>query len=48
VTISAKGVPNGHEEDGVFMFDPLMHVDGDKVVLGKTIKSGAWRRGSSC
>jgi uncharacterized protein (DUF1800 family) len=27
------------------MFDPLMHVDGDKVVLGKTIKSGGVEEG---
>jgi uncharacterized protein (DUF1800 family) len=39
-TISSRGLVNGREEDGVFSFDPLMHVDGDKVVMGRTIKSG--------
>jgi len=39
-TISGAGIPNGREDDGVFFFDPLMHVDGDKKVLGQTIPSG--------
>ena len=39
-TVGTRGIPSAHEEDGVFMFDPLMHVDGDKVVLGQTFKSG--------
>jgi len=39
-TISGKGVPNGREDDGVFFFDPLMHVDGSKTVLGLTIPGG--------
>jgi uncharacterized protein (DUF1800 family) len=39
-TIGTRGLVNAREEDGVFMFDPLMHVDGDKVVMGKTIKGG--------
>lgn len=39
-TISGKGIPNGREDDGAFFFDALMHVDGDKRVLGQTIPSG--------
>ncbi len=39
-TISARGLVNGWEEDGVFTFDPLLHVEGDKTVLGKAIKGG--------
>ena len=39
-TISGEGIVNGREDDGVFKFDPLLHVDGSKVVLGQTIKSG--------
>jgi uncharacterized protein (DUF1800 family) len=39
-TISGAAIPNGREDDGEFFFDPLMHVDGDKQVLGHTIRSG--------
>ena len=39
-TISGKGLVNGREDDGAFAFDPLLHVDGDKTVLGRTIKAG--------
>jgi uncharacterized protein (DUF1800 family) len=39
-TISGKGIPNGREDDGAFFFDALMHVDGDKRVLGQTIPAG--------
>ncbi len=39
-TIKTQGVVGAWEEEGIFMFDPLMHVDGDKVVLGQTFKSG--------
>ena len=39
-TISGKDIINGREDDGVFAFDPLLHVNGDKVVLGETIPSG--------
>ena len=39
-TISGRDIVNGREDDGVFVFEPLLHVDGDKVVLGKTISSG--------
>ncbi|MEX2272538.1 MAG: DUF1800 family protein [Vicinamibacterales bacterium] len=46
-TISSHGLVNGREEDGVFAFDPLMHVDGDKVVLGQTIKSGGVEEGEA-
>ena len=44
-TITGQGIVNGREDDGVFMFDPLLHVDGDKVVLGQTIKSGGIEEG---
>jgi uncharacterized protein (DUF1800 family) len=44
-TIRSKGLVNGREEDGVFWFDPLMHVDGDKVVMGRTIRSGGVEEG---
>ncbi len=40
-----EGIVNGRDEDGVFKFDPLMHVEGDKVVLGQTIKSGGIEEG---
>lgn len=39
-TIDSSGIINGRDDDGVFMFDELMHVDGDKVVLGQTFESG--------
>jgi uncharacterized protein (DUF1800 family) len=44
-TIGTRGVVNGHEDDGVFMFDPLMHIPGDKVVMGQTFKSGGVEEG---
>ena len=31
--------------DGSFVFDPLLHIEGDKVVLGQTIKSGGMEEG---
>ena len=31
--------------DGSFVFDPLLHIEGDKVVLGQTIKSGGMGEG---
>src|SRR6185295_11821181 len=39
-TISGRGIVNGREDDGAFWFDSMMHVDGDKVVMGQTFKSG--------
>jgi uncharacterized protein (DUF1800 family) len=44
-TIRSRGLVNGHEDDGLFMFDPLMHIPGDKVVMGQTIKSGGVEEG---
>jgi uncharacterized protein (DUF1800 family) len=44
-TITGRGVANGREDDGVFAFDPLLHVDGDKTVLGQTIASGGVEEG---
>ncbi|MGH9387025.1 MAG: DUF1800 family protein, partial [Vicinamibacterales bacterium] len=44
-TISGRGIVNGREDDGVFVFDPLLHVDGDKTVLGRTITSGGVEEG---
>ena len=44
-TITTQDVLNGREEDGVFAFDPLLHVDGDKIVLGQTVKSGGIEEG---
>ena len=44
-TIRSEGIVNGREDDGVFAFDPLLHVEGDKVVLGKTIKAGGIEEG---
>ena len=46
-TIGTRGFVNAREEDGVFLFDPLMHVDGDKVVLGQTFKSGGVEEGEA-
>ena len=46
-TIRTSGVVNGRDEDGVFMFDPLMHVEGDKVVLGHTFTSGGIDEGEA-
>ncbi len=31
--------------DGTFVFDPLLHIEGDKVVLGQTIKSAGMEEG---
>lgn len=44
-TVSGEGIVNGREEDGVFRFDPLLHIEGDKVVLGRTIKAGGVDQG---
>ncbi|MCH8244917.1 MAG: DUF1800 domain-containing protein [Bacteroidetes bacterium] len=40
VTSVKEGAPDGH-----FVFDPLIHEDGDKVVLGETISSGGMDEG---
>ncbi len=44
-TISGSGLVNGRDDDGVFVFDPLLHVEGDKTVLGHTIPSGGIEEG---
>jgi len=44
-TISGSGIVNGREDDGAFAFDPLLHIDGDKVVMGETIRSGGVEEG---
>jgi uncharacterized protein (DUF1800 family) len=44
-TIGTEGLVNGIDDEGVFLFDPLLHVEGDKVVLGTTIKSGGVEEG---
>ena len=44
-TVRTKGIVNAREEDGVFGFDPIMHIDGDKVVLGQTFKSSGVQEG---
>jgi uncharacterized protein (DUF1800 family) len=45
-TISKEGIYQGREaDDGVFAFDPLLHVDGKKVVLGKTIEDAGVSEG---
>jgi uncharacterized protein (DUF1800 family) len=44
-TVLSRGLVNGREDDGVFGFDPVMHVPGDKVVLGQTIKGGGVEEG---
>jgi len=36
---------SGPREDGTFRFEPLIHEEGDKVVLGHTIKSGGMDEG---
>jgi uncharacterized protein (DUF1800 family) len=46
-TIQSTGLVNAREEDGVFAFDPLMHVEGDKVVLGQTFRSGGVEEGEA-
>ena len=35
----------GPREDGAFGFEPLIHVEGDKLVLGRTIKAGGMDEG---
>ena len=35
----------GPREDGAFTYEPLIHEEGDKVVLGRTIKSGGMDEG---
>ena len=44
-TIRTDGIVHALDDEGVFAFDPLLHVDGDKVVLGRTIKSGGIEEG---
>jgi uncharacterized protein (DUF1800 family) len=44
-TIRTRGLVNGQDEDGIFGFDPMMHVDGDKTVLGQTFKSSGVQEG---
>lgn len=44
-TISTDGIAHALDDDGVFVFDPLLHVDGDKTVLGTTIPSGGIEEG---
>ncbi len=44
-TIGSHGITSAQEDDGVFMFDPVMHIDGDKVVLGQTFRSGGVEEG---
>jgi uncharacterized protein (DUF1800 family) len=44
-TIRTEGLVNGLDDEGVFGFDPLLHVEGEKVVLGKTIPSGGVEEG---
>jgi uncharacterized protein (DUF1800 family) len=36
---------SGPREDGTFVFEPLIHEEGDKVVLGRTIKAGGMDEG---
>ncbi|MCH7750062.1 MAG: DUF1800 domain-containing protein, partial [Acidobacteria bacterium] len=36
---------SARENDGVFGFDPIMHVDGDKTVFGYTVASGGIEEG---
>ncbi len=38
-------LPIGPGEGGGFLYEPLIHEDGDKVVLGRTIKSGGMEEG---
>lgn len=46
-TVGSRGFVNAREDDGVFAFDPIMHVDGDKVVLGQTFPSGGLDEGEA-
>ena len=41
----ADGITEVGSQGGTFTFDPLLHVDGDKVVLGQTIPSGGIEEG---
>jgi uncharacterized protein (DUF1800 family) len=36
---------SGPREDGIFAYEPLIHEEGDKAVLGRTIKSGGMAEG---
>ncbi len=38
-------ITGGRQNEGVFTFDPLLHDEGDKLVLGVTIKSGGITEG---
>ena len=38
-------ITGSRPDDGVFTFDPLLHDEGDKLVLGVTIKSGGIAEG---
>jgi len=44
-TITPGDIVNAREDDGVFTFDPLMHAEGDKTVLGYTVASGGIEEG---
>ncbi|MCH7823333.1 MAG: DUF1800 domain-containing protein [Acidobacteria bacterium] len=44
-TVAPWEITNGREEEGLFVFDPLLHVEGDKTVLGQTIESGGIEEG---
>ena len=44
-TISGRGIINARGDDGVFAFDPLLHIEGDKLVMGRTIPSGGIEEG---
>ena len=44
-TIVSGGNVSARENDGVFGFDPIMHVDGDKTVFGYTVASGGIEEG---
>jgi len=44
-TITTDGIAHAIDDEGVFAFDPLLHVDGDKTVLGMTIRSGGVEEG---
>jgi uncharacterized protein (DUF1800 family) len=44
-TISPGNIVNAREEDGIFVFEPLVHVEGDKTVFGYTVESGGIEEG---
>ncbi len=46
-TVGTRGFVNAREADGVFWFDPIMHVEGDKVALGRTFPSGGVDEGEA-